>query len=125
MVANFAPAGSHPAFFTGEVALADSIYYLVFPNGHLFGYYTYLSGEWIYHFDMGYEYVYPLTGPAVYFFDLSSGHWWFTNSGDFPYLYDFTLNAWIYYFPATNNPGHYSTNPRYFVNVTTGVIFTM
>ena len=37
MVANFAPAGSHPAFFTGEVALADSIYYLVFPNGHLFG----------------------------------------------------------------------------------------
>ena len=35
------------------------------------------------------------------------------------------LNSWIYYFPNTQSPGHYSTNPRYFSNLTTGVIFTM
>ena len=69
--------------------------------------------------------MYPGNGPEVYLWDLSSGHWWYTNSGLFPYLYDFTLNAWIYYFPDTKNAGHYTTSPRYFVNMTTGQIFAM
>ena len=43
----------------------------------------------------------------------------------FPYLYDFTLNDWLYYFPDTKNPGHYTTNPRFFSNLTTGKIFSM
>jgi C1A family cysteine protease/sugar lactone lactonase YvrE len=114
-----------PAFFTGEVSLSNGVYYLQFPDGSLFGYYTHIAGGWIYHFDMGYVYVSPGNGSDVYLWDLSSGHWWFTNSGTFPYLYDCTLKAWIYYFPATTNAGHYTTNPRYFVNMTTGQIFTM
>lgn len=57
--------------------------------------------------------------------DLSTKHWWYTNSSTFPYLYDFTLNAWIYYFPDTHNAGRYTTNPRWFANMTTGQIFTM
>jgi hypothetical protein len=119
------PAPAHPAFFAGEVAFSNDVYYLAFPDGNLFGYYAYLPGGWIYHFDMGYEYVDPGTSSDVYLGDLSSGHWWYTSSSLFPYLYDFTLKAWVYYYPATNNAGHYTTDPRYFVNMTTGQIFTM
>ena len=113
------------AFFTGQVSVGNSVYYLAFPDNNLFGYYSYLSGGWIYHFDMGYEYVDPGAGTAVYLYDLSSGHWWYTSASLFPYLYDFTLNTWIYYFPNTTSAGHYTTNPRYFANPATGAIFTM
>ena len=123
--ANFNSVTSHPAFFAGEAALTNGVYYLQFQDGKLLGYYTYVGNGWIYHFDMGYEYVYPGNGPEAFLWDSASGHWWYTNTGTFPYLYDFTLNAWIYYFPATNNAGHYTTNPRYFVNMTTGQIFTL
>ncbi len=116
----------HPAFFAGEVALGSGIYYLQFPDGNLFGYYAYMGSGFIFHFDMGYEYVDPVSsGNGVYLWDYASGHWFYTNASLFPYLYDFTLNAWIFYFPDTKNAGHYTTNPRYFVNLTTGVIFTM
>jgi hypothetical protein len=81
--------------------------------------------SWMFHVDLGYESVVPGNGPEVYLWDLSSGEWWYTNASTFPYLYDFTRNAWIYYFPDTNKAGHYTTNPRWFVNMTTGVIFTM
>jgi hypothetical protein len=120
------PSGpSHPAFFAGEVAQGNGVYFLQFPNGNLFGYYSYLSSGWIYHLDMGYVYVLQGNGPEVYLWDMSSGHWWYTNSNQFPSLYDFTLHAWLYYLPDTRNAGHYTTNPRYFANMTTGRIFTM
>jgi len=112
-------------FFAGEVALGNGVYYLQFPNTSVFGYYGYLGSGWMYHLDLGYEYVVPGNGPEVYLWDLASGHWWYTNTTTFPYLYDYTLNAWIYYFPDTHNAGHYTTNPRYFVNMTTRQIFTM
>jgi hypothetical protein len=54
------------------------------------------------------------TGQAV----LTSSHWWYTSSTLFPYLYDFNLDSWIYYFSGT-------TNPRDFSNLTTGKTFTM
>jgi hypothetical protein len=50
------------------------------------------------------------------------GHWWYSSANLFPYLYDFTLSTFIYYFP---DPGHYTNNPRYFSNLTTGKVFTM
>jgi hypothetical protein len=64
-------------------------------------------------------------GFEVYLYDFTASHWWYTSPTLFPYLYDFTLNTWIYYFPDTKNPGHYTTNPRYFVNLTTNNIVTM
>ena len=118
-------ASGHPAFFTGEVALANSVYSLQLPDGNPFGYYGYLSSGWIYHFDLGYLSVTAGSGPEVYLWDLASGHWWYTNSGTFPYLYDFMLKTWIYYFPDTHNAGHYTTNPRYFANMSTNQVFTM
>ena len=117
----------HPPFFSGEVSVGSSVYYLVFPDGNLFGYYTYLSGGFIYHYDMGYEYVLPSNdaGGDVYLWDNQSGHWWYTGPSLFPNLYDFTLGAWIYYFPDASNPQHYTTNPRKFAYDTTHVTFTM
>jgi len=53
-------------------------------------------------------------------------HFFYTSpSFPFPYLYDFSLNTVLYYFPDPNNPGHYTTNPRYFYNFATGQIITM
>jgi hypothetical protein len=42
-----------------------------------------------------------------------------------PVRAEFTLNTFMYYFLDTKNTGHYTTNPRYFSNLTTGKIFTM
>jgi hypothetical protein len=119
-------------FFTGAVSVGAPWYYLQFPNGNLFGYYNFLQGSdstasaILYHADLGYEYVTPgSTAGSLYWFDFASGHWWYSSSPLFPYLFDFTLNAWIYYFPNTQSPGHYTTNPRDFANLTTSTIFTM
>ena len=62
---------------------------------------------------------------GAYLYDFASEHWLYTSPSLFPYLYDFTLNAWLYYFPNAKDPGHYTTNPRYFSNLTTGKIITM
>ncbi len=118
-------ASSHPSFFTGEVSLGSGVYYLQFADGNLFGYYDYVASSIFYHYDMGFEFFVPGSGADTYLYDFTSSHWWYTSSTLFPYLYDFTLNAWIYYFPDTKNPGHYTTNPRYFSNLTTGKVFTM
>jgi hypothetical protein len=113
-------------FFTGTVNGGGGTQFLQFPYANIFGYYAFLGGGWMFHVDLGYESVTPDTNDTgVYFWDLASGHWFYTNSQQFPYLYDFTFNAWLYYFPDTTKPGHYTTNPRYFVNMTTGHIFTM
>jgi hypothetical protein len=119
----------HPAFFAGEVTLsADGSCYLQFGgNGGLFGYYNEAGLPWIHHVDLGDEYVLPSgdSRSGVYFWDMTTGHWWYTNPGTFPYLYDFTLHSWLYYFPDTHNAGHYTTNPRYFANMSTNQVFTM
>ncbi len=107
---------THPAFFTGETPLSDGVYYLAF-----FGYYNYQSFPFLYHYDLGFEYFIDAkdSGHGAYLYDLTSGHWFYTNPSLFPFLYDFTRTAWLYYFPDTHNPGHYTTNPRVFVNLTT------
>jgi hypothetical protein len=74
---------------------------------------------------MGYEAFIPGAGNQIYFYDFASVHWLYSSPSLFPYLYDFTLNTFIYYFPSTTSPGHYTSNPRYFSNLTTEQIFTM
>ena len=123
------PTPAQPSFFNGEIALQNGVYYLQFPNGTPFGYYTYLTDpRWIYHFDMGYEYWFDANDghSGIYFYDFASNHFFYTSpSFPFPYLYDFTLNTVLYYFPDPNRPGHYTANPRYFYNFATGQIITM
>jgi uncharacterized repeat protein (TIGR01451 family) len=116
-----------PSFFAGEVSLGSGVDYLTFPDNTLFGYYEHLAGSFIYHFDMGFEYVFPANDASgdVYFWDDQTGHWWYTGPTLFPNLYDFTLGAWIFYFADPANPGHYTTNPRKFASDATHVTFTM
>jgi predicted outer membrane repeat protein len=126
---SFEVQAPHPSFFTGEIALQNGVYYLQFPNGRPFGYYAYLTDpRFIYHFDMGFEYWFDANDghSGIFFYDFMSNHFFYTSpSFPFPYLYDFSLNTVLYYYPDTNNPGHYTTNPRYFYNVATGQIITM
>jgi hypothetical protein len=117
----------HPAFFAGEVNLGGGVYYLQFQNANLFGYYNYHFFPVLYHYDLGFEsFVDAGDGMAgAYLYDFASTHWFYTNPSLFPNLYDFTLHNWLYYLPDTKNPGHYTTNPRYFSNLGTGMIITM
>ena len=118
----------HPAFFTGEVPVGDGAYYLQLPNGTPFGYYSYLTAlRWIYHFDMGYEYWFDANDGrnGIFFYDSAANTFFYTSpSLPFPYLYDFGLNALLYYYPDASRPGHYTTNPRYFYNFATHQIIT-
>ena len=119
----------HAAFFTGEVPLGNGIYYLQFSNGTPFGYYSYLADpRWVFHFDLGYEYWFDANDAqsGIFFYDFSSGHFFYTSpSFPFPYLYDFSLNTLLYYYPDPNNPGHYTTNPRFFFDFATGQVISM
>jgi hypothetical protein len=114
-------------FFNGEYNGGGGMLLLHFPDGTSFGYFAYLGGSWIYQLDLGYESVIPANDASngVYMYDLKSGHWFYTNPGSFPYLYDFTLRAWLYYFPSSTLSDRYLSNPRYFANMTTGLVFTM
>jgi hypothetical protein len=118
------------AFFTGEQSVG-ALNYLQFQDGIPFGYYGFLQGSastasaWLFHADLGYEYAVAGAGTGVFLYDLASGHWWYTSASLFSYLYDFTLNDWLYYFPNTSEAGHYTANPRYFANLTTGQIIKL
>ncbi len=118
-----------PAFFGGEVALGNGVYYLAFPSGNPFGYYSFLSDpHYIYHDDLGYEYVFDANDgkSGVYLYDFASNDFFYTSpSFPFPYLYDFGLNSVVYYYPDPNNPGRYNTNGvRYFFVFNTGQIIS-
>ena len=121
-------ASVQPAFFTGESALTNGVYYLDLPNGNLFGYYSFLDDpHYLYHIDLGYEYVFDAAdgNSGVYLYDFASNGFFYTSpTFPFPYLYDFSLNAVLYYYPSADQPGRYTTNPRTFYNFATGQIIT-
>ncbi|MBE7157387.1 MAG: hypothetical protein INR62_02930, partial [Rhodospirillales bacterium] len=118
------------AFFTDEQALNNGVYYLAFPSDNVFGYYAYLSDpRYVYHFDLGYEYTFGAADgkQGVYLYDFASGHFFYTSPVfPFPYLYDFTLNSVLYYYPDPNNAGRYNTDGvRYFYDFASGQVISM
>ncbi len=117
---------SHPSFFAGQESFGNGFYYLQFPNGNFFGYYGFLDDpNYLYHTDLGYEYVFDAADGknGVYLYDFASGGFFYTSpTFPFPYLYDFKLQAVLYYYPDTTRAGHFTTNPRYFYNFATGQI---
>ncbi len=120
---------AHPDFFQGETALTNGVYYLAFSSGNPFGYYSYLSDlHYIYHQDLGYEYLFDAADDAngLYLYDFKSGGFFYTSpTFQFPYLYDFTLNTVLYYYPDPENAGRYNTNgTRYFYDFASGQIIT-
>ncbi len=124
-----AAATNSGAFFSGASSLGNDVYYLGFSNGNYFGYYSYLSNpNYLYHFDMGYEYVFNAKdGQAgVYLYDFKSGTYFYTSPNfPFPYMYDFSRQSVVYYYPSAGNAGHYNTNgARYFYDTKTGQTFS-
>ena len=114
-----------PSFFDGTTSLGDGTYYLTFPNGNLFGYYSDLGNGYIYHYDLGYEYVFDANDgkSGVYFYDFATDSFLYTSpTFSFPYLYSFYLESVVYYYPDTTNPGHYTVNPRYFFDFNPNII---
>ena len=111
----------HAPFFGGEVPLANGVYYLAFPGGAPFGYYSYLDDpHYIYHFDLGFEYVFDANDGqgGVYLYDFASNGFFYTSPAfPFPYLYDFALDSVVYYYPDPNNPGRYNTDGVRFIYV--------
>ena len=117
----------HPLFFAGEQPVSSDFYYLVFPGGNVFGYYSDDFFPYLYHADLGFEYFIDAGDAAhgAYLYDFTSSTFFYTSpTFPFSYLYDFSLNAVLYYYPDPNNPGHYTTNPRYFYDFATGEIIT-
>ena len=114
-------------FFDGETPLGQGVFYLYLPNGNRFGYYSYLSDRhYIYHFDLGYEYVFDAADGqgGIYLYDFKSNGFFYTSQKfPFPYLYDFSLNSTVYYYPDPTDETHYNTNGmRYFYVFNTGQI---
>ncbi len=121
--------GDHLPFFSGETELGNAVFYLAFPGGNYLGYYSYLADpDYIYHFDLGYEYTFDAAdGKAgVYLYDFKSNGFFYTSpTFPFPYLYDFTLGSVLYYYPDPNSAGHYDTDGmRYFYEFKTGQIIS-
>lgn len=122
-------APGHLSFFAGAKALSSGVDYLSFTSGKYFGYYTFLSDpNYLYHFDLGYEYVFDAAdgNGGVYLYDFKSGSFFYTSpTFPFPYLYDFTLNTVLYYFPDPDNVGRYNTGGiRYFYDFATGTVIS-
>ena len=125
-----ATGAGHPGFFNGETALGSGVYFLRFANKNPFGFYSYLAdAHYIYHFDLGYEYVFDAQDGrgGVFLYDFKSGGFFYTSPNfPFPYLYDFSLKAVLYYFPDPNgDEGRFNTNGiRYFARLDTGEIIS-
>src|ERR1700722_13801248 len=134
-----------PHFFDGATPVAGStnVFFLKFPNGNVFGYYTYryvdqAGNSQIGHFDMGEVFFYPnATQSSAAIYDFNSRHQMLTSS-NFPLLYDldltdtisfgpFTLNlpGIISYLADPNNANRYTMNPRLFRKLFSGTIFAM
>ena len=120
---------AYSSFFKNEYTLSNGVYYLQFPNGNAFGYYSFFNDpRYIYHQDLGFEYTFDARDgkQGIFLYDFKSQHFFYTSpTFAFPYLYDYTLNAVLYYYPDPSNPGRYNTNGvRYFYNFATGAIIT-
>ncbi len=86
-----------PSFFQGETPAGGGFFNLA-----SFGTYTFTSYNpvVVYHTTLGFEIVLPGTdvNRGIYLYDNASAHTWYTNPSLFPYVYDFNVNAWLYYF---------------------------
>jgi hypothetical protein len=86
------------------VSDGNGIWQLTFPDGTFFGYYSLAYYPYLYHYGLGWEYVYDANDGAggVYFWDFGLEAFLYTNPSDFPFLYDFSSSSWLYYYSGTS-----------------------
>jgi len=78
-----------------------------------FGYYDTADYPLVYEYYLGYEYAYDAGGGGVYLYDYPTGHFFYTQASYFPFVYDFSLNAFLYYYNVNTPHRHfysYGTN---------------
>ena len=99
-------AGGHPAFFSGEAQLAGDYFYTAFPDGQVFGYYSYEFYPYLYNTDLGFEYVIPAgdTANGAYLYDFGLQTFLYTSPTLYPYLYNFNEGAFYYFFTGDMDP---------------------
>jgi hypothetical protein len=114
------------SFFKGQQYVSNNLAYLNFPNGTTFGYYSVNKFPWVYHQDLGNVYYTDAKDGrgGFYLKDAATGISWYTNPQVFPQLYDSVLKAWLYYYPDTKRPGHYTSLVRRFKNMSNGKNYT-
>ncbi len=99
-----------PPFFAGQRSIGEQSYALDF-----FGTYRWDYFPFVYHTELGFQYFVD-AGDAQrggYFYDYGLQTFLYTAPGLFPYCYDFSARAFLYYFRGT-------TRPRVFANTGTG-----
>jgi hypothetical protein len=104
----------HSSFFQGETSIGGGFWNLPF-----FGTYAYFPNQLeIYHTTLGEELLFTTTDAnrGIYMVDVPSGDIWYTSPSLYPYFYDFTANAWLYYY---TNTGNGTKGSRSFYNFTT------
>ncbi|HWF18784.1 MAG TPA: carboxypeptidase regulatory-like domain-containing protein [Verrucomicrobiae bacterium] len=121
---NFTVQPGAPTFFTGEVALDTPGWYWLGPQGsdtNGFGYFSAEYAPYIFHQDLGWEYFIDAAnaGHGAYFYDFTDDVWWYTETGLFPYMYDFNLKVWVFCAPQNGKTDSYQSNPRWFLNTST------
>jgi T5SS/PEP-CTERM-associated repeat protein len=53
---------------------------------------------WIAHADHGWQWMYSgSTSAHTYLWDCATGSWWYTDAASYPWMYDYTLQMWLYY----------------------------
>ena len=101
-------AGGHPSFFSGEAQLAGDYFYLGFPDGQPFGYYSYQFFPYLYQTDLGFEYFIAANDPAngAYLYDFTLQTFLYTSPALYPYLFNFNANAFYYFFTGEGTPAN-------------------
>jgi len=84
-----------------------------------FGYYSPIAYPLLYHYNLGYEYVFDAGNGGAYLFDYKSGHFWYTQASYYPFIYDFTLGTYLYYYTSNANGA-----PRYFYDYGTNQVIS-
>ena len=104
--------GNPPIDAFGGVSAGSNLNY-----SSWFGYYTIGTYPLVYQYYLGYEYAFP-TNSGVYLYDYPSGHFWYTQSSYFHFVYDFSLNTFLYYYEA-------NTPHRHFYDFGTSAVITL
>ncbi len=108
-------------FFTPEVFLGDAgngyeAYYLDY-----FNYYAYQPDEmeYIYKYNFGFLYYFSpdsnLSTNEAYFYDFTTGDYFYTSADLYPYFYSFNRDSFLYYFEDSSPREFYDFGTSSFI----------
>ena len=111
-----AVAAAPPTAFEGSSDLGEDWWF-----SDWFGSFNiaFASGGWLFHAQHGWMFVFAGSTPeSLYFFDLASDGWFWTNTVSYPSLFSFGRNSWAFYFEG-------SSSPREFTDLVSGEFFSL